>query len=85
MAAALEDDFHGLADIDANKGTFGVDDSFTSLTFSPIFTANHQLRSTISRGNLHLFGNIDDNNATAKFDIQIDALVCGITFANIIA
>lgn len=84
-SAATGGDFLRLADMDANMRTTGANEAFTSLIFSSVFTANQQLRYTIKEGNLHLFGNCDGNNATAEFEIQINGLVGGITFANIIA
>lgn len=84
FATGVGGDLLGLAEIDANTLT-AVDDSFTSLILSSTFTANQQLRYTISGGILNLFGNIDANNATAEFQIQINGLTSGITFTNIIA
>jgi Ca2+-binding RTX toxin-like protein len=84
FATGVGGDLLGLAEIDANTLT-AIDDSFTSLIVSSTFTANQQLRYTISGATLNLFGNIDGNNATAEFQIQINGLASGISFTNIIA
>jgi Ca2+-binding RTX toxin-like protein len=84
FATSVGGDLLALAEIDANTLT-AVDDSFTSLILSSAFTANQQLRYTISGGIRNLFGHINANKTTAELQIQIHGMTSGITFTNIIA
>lgn len=84
FATGIGGDQIALTEIDANTTT-AVDENFTgAILNSATFTANQQLRYQVVAGNLHLFGNIDGNNATAEFEIQING-IASISFANVLA